>query len=131
MWIAWIYYIEICNKSEFLSHFLRVINKDIEYHKEGKVEPDEEIRIHDIPTIESLLRDTIEGTCTSETIRVDEYHYDFASECDWLMEDIPAIKSLKSPQKYSEHGYEHKEIHSYPGSGFMDMLVPVGMEYFQ
>lgn len=105
-----------------------MIEEHIEYHKKYKVESDEEIWIHDIRAIERLLRDAVERTSSSETIRIDEYHHDFASECEWLMEDVPAIKPLESPEKYSEYSEEHKDVYSQPCASLMDVLIPVGVE---
>ena len=89
-----------------------MIHKDIEYHKKYEIQADEEIWIHDIRAIERLLRDAVERTSSREAIRVDEDHHDFASECEWLMEDIPAIKPLESPEKYPEYSEEHEDVYS-------------------
>ncbi len=89
-----------------------MIEEHVEYHKKYEVESDEEIWIHDIRAIERLLRDAVERTSSCEAIRVDEDHHDFSSECEWLMEDIPAIKPLESPEKYPEYSEEHEDVYS-------------------
>lgn len=108
-----------------------MVEKNIEEHIKPEIQRYKSIHIHRTSRIEVVPRGSQWITDRNGRIRMEKEWYNFSDEIHRFMNDIPRIKSQKSPEIHPKQRNYHYEWNQYPRLRTVVMTVPIGMQHFQ